>query len=160
MACAPQPHPRTGADRTLLRHAAWSCSPTPPTAPARRRARLLAVQDPQPGPSPRALSHPAAGDPYLPPSAVAAALPTHPVPVLDAFRARLRGPHAGEALRRLADATTPALARRVAALPGEAVVERPRPPGTWPRTSTGASTGTPRPRRTPPLVTGLLDDGP
>ncbi|MYR21883.1 hypothetical protein, partial [Streptomyces sp. SID6137] len=58
-----------------------------------------------------ALRHFADGDPLVPATALLPALTSHPDPVLDAFRTRLRGPHreAADCLRRLlADATTPA----------------------------------------------------
>ncbi|WP_121749468.1 hypothetical protein [Streptomyces sp. E2N166] len=157
------PHARTGADRTLLRHAALVLLADPADSALRGGALALLVQDPDSRDRhlPRALSHFAAGDPYLPPSAVAAALPTHPGPVLDAFRARLRGPDAGEALRRLADATTPALARRVAVLVGEAVVERPETAGHVAGYVDRRLDRDPAARAVlHPLVTGLLDDGP
>ncbi|MBQ1100396.1 hypothetical protein KBY55_31110 [Streptomyces sp. b94] len=157
------PHARTGADRTLLRHAALVLLADPADSALRGGALALLVQDPgsRDRHLPRALSHFAAGDPYLPPSAVAAALPTHPEPVLDAFRARLRGPDAGEALRRLADATTPALARRVAVLVGEAVVERPETAGHVAAYVDRRLDRDPAARAVlHPLVTGLLDDGP
>ncbi|WND34776.1 hypothetical protein RI578_10975 [Streptomyces sp. BB1-1-1] len=157
------PHARTGADRTLLRHAALVLLADPADSASRGGALALLVQDPgsRDRHLPRALSHFAAGDPYLPPSAVAAALPTHPGPVLDAFRARLRGPDAGEALRRLADATTPALARRVAVLVGEAVVERPETAGHVAAYVDRRLDRDPAARAVlHPLVTGLLDDGP
>ncbi|MGW7279731.1 hypothetical protein ACWGIV_15780 [Streptomyces sp. NPDC054844] len=157
------PHARTGADRTLLRHAALVLLADPADPALRGGALALLVQDPgsRDRHLPRALSHFAAGDPYLPPSAVAAALPTHPGPVLDAFRARLRGPDAGEALRRLADATTPALARRVAVLVGEAVVERPETAGHVAAYVDRRLDRDPAARAVlHPLVTGLLDDGP
>src|SRR5690606_35517782 len=54
------------------------------------------------------------------------ALTTHTEPVLDAFRTRLtRGTDPDDTFRALADATTPALARQVAALVREAAVRRP-----------------------------------
>ncbi|MDF3150342.1 hypothetical protein, partial [Streptomyces sp. T21Q-yed] len=74
---------------------------------------------------PQALRHFAEGDPQLPPSALVTALTTHPEPVLDAFRARLHRADGAEALRTLADVTTPDLARRVATLVGEAVERHP-----------------------------------
>ncbi|MFE5598931.1 trypsin-like peptidase domain-containing protein [Streptomyces coelicoflavus] len=157
------PHARTGADRTLLRHAALMLLAGPSGSPLRGGALALLVQDPgcRDRHLPRALDHFAARDPYLPPSAVAAALPTHPEPVLEAFRARLLGPDAGEALRTLADATTPALAHRVAALVGRAVAERPETAGHL------AAYVDRRLDRDPaagavllPLVIRLLDDGP
>ncbi|MFI8950827.1 trypsin-like peptidase domain-containing protein [Streptomyces sp. NPDC053750] len=157
------PHARTAADRTLLRHAALVLLTRPTGNPLHGGALALLVRDPDSRERhlPRALDHFAAGDPYLPPSAVAAALPTHPDPVLDAFRARLRGPDAGEALRRLVDATPPALARRVAALVGEAVAERPETAGHVAAYVDRRLDQGPAARAVlRPLVTGLLDDGP
>ncbi|MFK4545833.1 ribosomal 50S subunit-associated protein YjgA (DUF615 family) [Streptomyces tendae] len=157
------PHARTGADRTLLRHAALVLLAGPSASPLRGGALALLVQDPacRDRHLPRALDHFAAGDPYLPPSAVAAALPTHPEPVLEAFRARLLGPDAGEALRRLADATTPALADRVAALVGRTVAERPEIAGHLSAYVDRRLDRDPAPRAVLlPLVTRLLDDGP
>ncbi|MEU9599126.1 trypsin-like peptidase domain-containing protein [Streptomyces sp. NPDC048109] len=157
------PHARTGADRTLLRHAALVLLAGPSHSPLRGGALALLVQDPdcRDRHLPRALDHFAACDPYLPPSAVATALPTHPEPVLEAFRARLLGPDAGEALRRLADATTPALTHRVAALLGRAVAERPETAGHLAAYVDRRLDRDPAPRAVLlPLVTRLLDDGP
>ncbi|MET7272822.1 trypsin-like peptidase domain-containing protein [Streptomyces flaveolus] len=157
------PHARTAADRTLLRHAALVLLTRPADGLLHGGALALLVQDPgsRDRHLPRALDHFAAGDPYLPPSAVAAALPTHPGPVLDAFRARLRGPDAGEALRRLLDATTPPLARRVAVLIGEAVAERPETAGHVAAYTDRRLDQGPAARGVLlPLVTGLLDGGP
>ncbi|MFI1757713.1 trypsin-like peptidase domain-containing protein [Streptomyces sp. NPDC020571] len=157
------PHARTGADRTLLRHAALVLLAGPSDSPLRGGALALLVQDPdcRDRHLPRALDHFTAGDPYLPPSAVAAALPTHPGPVLEAFRARLLGPDAGEALRRLADATTPALADRVADLLGRTVAERPETAGHLAAYVDRRLDRDPAPRAVLlPLVTRLLDDGP
>jgi hypothetical protein len=96
----------------------------------------------------------------LPASALVAALTSHPEPVLEAFRARLTRSGAGEALRTLADVTTPALARRVAAVVHEAVQRQPE---------TAADLAAYVDRRLDqgpsaravlfPLVTGLLDGG-
>jgi len=82
------------------------------------QALALLVRDPRTRARhlPQALRHFAAGDPKFPAGALVPALTTDPDPVLEAFRERLRGPGAGEALRTLADVTTPALALRVAAL--------------------------------------------
>ncbi|WP_159330410.1 trypsin-like peptidase domain-containing protein [Streptomyces tendae] len=157
------PHARTGADRTLLRHAALVLLAGPSDSPLRGGALALLIQDPacRDRHLPRALDHFAAGDPYLPPGAVAAALPTHPEPVLEAFRSRLLGPDAGEALRRLADATTPALADRVAALVGRAVAERPETAGHLAAYVDRRLDRDPAPRAVLlPLVIRLLDDGP
>ncbi|MFA3874303.1 trypsin-like peptidase domain-containing protein [Streptomyces sp. MMCC 100] len=157
------PHARSRADRTLLRHAALMLLAGPSDSLLRGGALALLVQDPgcRDRHLPRALDHFAACDPYLPPSAVAAALPTHPEPVLEAFRARLLGPDAGEALRRLADATTPALAHRVAALVGRAVAERPETAGHLAAYVDRRLDRDPAPRAVLlPLVTRLLDEGP
>ncbi|MFI2413163.1 trypsin-like peptidase domain-containing protein [Streptomyces sp. NPDC018947] len=157
------PHARTAADRTLLRHAALVLLTRPAAGPLHSGALALLVHDPgsRDRHLARALDRFAAGDPYLPPSAVAAALPTHPEPVLAAFRARLRGPDAGEALRALVDATTPHLARRVAALIGETVVERPETAGhTAAYTDRRLDHGPAARGVLLPLVTGLLDGGP
>ncbi|MFG2683669.1 hypothetical protein [Streptomyces sp. NPDC048392] len=157
------PHARTGTDRTLLRHAALVLLAGPADSPLRGGALALLVQDPgsRDRHLPRALDHFAACDPYLPPSAVAAALPTHPEPVLEAFRSRLRGPDAGEALRRLADATTPALAHRVAALVARTVAERPETAGHLAAYVDRRLDLDPAPRAVLlPLATCLLDDGP
>ncbi|MFE5399631.1 hypothetical protein ACFQ9U_34355 [Streptomyces sp. NPDC056568] len=157
------PHARTGADRTLLRHAALVLLAGPAGDPLHGGALALLVQDPESRDRhlPRALDHFAAGDPYLPPGAMAAALPTHPEPVLAAFRTRLRGPDSGEALRRLTDATTPALARRVAVLLGDAVAERPETAGHVAAYVDRRLDHGPAARSVlHPLVTALLDDGP
>lgn len=157
------PHARTAADRTLLRHAALVLLAGPADSPLRGGALGLLVHDPgsRDRHLPRALDHFAAGDPYLPPGAVAAALPTHPEPVLEAFRARLCGPDTGEALRRLADATTPALAHRVAGLLGRSLTERPEAAGHLAAYVDRRLDTDPAPRAVLlPLVTRLLDDGP
>ncbi|WP_063788316.1 trypsin-like peptidase domain-containing protein [Streptomyces ardesiacus] len=157
------PHARTAADRTLLRHAALVLLAGPSGSPLRGGALALLVQDPgcRDRHLPRALDHFAACDPYLPPSAVATALPTHPEPVLEAFRARLLGPDAGEALRSLADATTPALAHRVADLVGRAVAERPETAGHLAAYVDRRLDRDPVPRAVLlPLATRLLDAGP
>ncbi|MEU5741012.1 trypsin-like peptidase domain-containing protein [Streptomyces tendae] len=157
------PHARTGADRTLLRHAALVLLAGPSDSPLRGGALALLIQDPacRDRHLPRALDHFAAGDPYLPPGAVAAALPTHPEPVLEAFWARLLGPDAGEALRRLVDATPPALADRVADLVGRAVAERPETAGHLAAYVDRRLDRDPAPRAVLlPLVTRILDDGP
>ncbi|WP_031049704.1 trypsin-like peptidase domain-containing protein [Streptomyces sp. NRRL F-5650] len=157
------PHARTAADRTLLRHAALVLLAGPSGSPLRGGALALLVQDPgcRDRHLPRALDHFAACDPHLPPSAVATALPTHPEPVLEAFRARLLGPDAGEALRSLADATTPALAHPVADLVGRAVRERPETAGHLAAYVDRRLDRDPAPHAVLlPLVTRLLDAGP
>ncbi|MFV0133331.1 hypothetical protein ACLGIH_08860 [Streptomyces sp. HMX87] len=157
-------HVRTDADRSLLRHAAHALLARPADSTLHGAALALLVRDPVSRDQHlgRALGHFAAGDPYFPPSAAATALPAHPGPVLDAFRARLRGPDAGEALRRLADATPPGLARRVAALIADAVAERPETAGhVAAYTDRRLTAHGPAARSVLlPLVTGLLTDGP
>ncbi|WP_432083398.1 trypsin-like peptidase domain-containing protein [Streptomyces sp. WAC 04229] len=156
-------HARTAADRTLLRHAALVLLAGPADSLLHGGALALLVHDPDSRERhlPRALDHFAAGDPHLPPSAVAAALPTHPEAVLEAFRARLRGPDAGEALRVLADATTPALARRVAALVARAVADRPETAGHLAAYIDRRLDRDPADRAVLlPFVMPLLDDGP
>ncbi|MGW0333381.1 trypsin-like peptidase domain-containing protein [Streptomyces sp. NPDC003011] len=157
------PHVRTEADRELLRYAALALLARPDDCTLHGGALALLVRDPctRARHLPQALGHFVAGDPQLPPDALVPALATHPEPVLDAFRARLRRPDAGEALRTLADVTTPALARRVAVLVREAVERRPE-------TSRDVAAYVDRrldhgPTARPvllPLVTGLLDGGP
>ncbi|MGW3120328.1 trypsin-like peptidase domain-containing protein [Streptomyces sp. NPDC001107] len=157
------PHVRTDADRELLRFAALALLARPADCTLHGGALALLVRDPRTRARhlPQALRQFAAGDPHFPPSALVAALTTHPEPVLDAFRERLRGPDAGQALRTLADVTTPPLARRVAVLVREAVERRPE---------TAVDVAAYVDRRLDqgpearavlfPLVTGLLDGGP
>ncbi|MFE4700701.1 serine protease [Streptomyces sp. NPDC056738] len=113
------------ADREPLRHAALALLARPADRALHGGALGILVQDPLARARclPQALERFAAGDPRLPASALAAALGTDPEPVLAAFRDRLRrlGPDTAELLRALADATTPALARPVAALVRETV---------------------------------------
>ncbi|MGW6927221.1 trypsin-like peptidase domain-containing protein [Streptomyces sp. NPDC054950] len=159
------PHIRTEADHHLLRYAALVLLARPADQALHGGALALLVRDPETRSRylPQALERFTAGDPQLPPSALLAALGTHPEPVLDAFRSRLRGPDRADTrtvLRALADVTTPALAQRVAALVREAVERRPEAagqvaayvdrrldhgPAAWPVLL--------------PLVTGLLDGG-
>nr|WP_234389982.1 serine protease [Streptomyces sp. MMG1533] len=157
------PHVRTEADRELLRYAALALLARPADGTLHGGALALLVRDPHTRARhlPQALGRFAAGDPQLPPSALVPALATHPDQVLDAFRARLRRPAAGAALRTLADVTTPALARRVAALVREVVERRPE---------TAVDVAAYVDRRLDhgptaravllPLVGGLLDGGP
>ena len=157
------PHVRTDADRELLRYAALALLARPADCTLHGGALALLVRDPRTRARhlPQALRQFASGDPHFPPSALVAALTTHPEPVLDAFRERLRWPDAGLALRTLADVTTPPLARRVAALVREAVERRPE---------TAVDVAAYVDRRLDqgpearavlfPLVTGLLDGGP
>ncbi|ANS68352.1 large Pro/Ala/Gly-rich protein [Streptomyces lincolnensis] len=121
------PHLRTEADRELLRYAALALLARPADCTLHGGALALLVRDPvtRARHLPQALGHFVAGDPQLPAGALVPALASHPDQVLDAFRARLRRPDAGEALRTLADVTTPTPARRVADLVREAVERRP-----------------------------------
>ncbi|MER6442845.1 trypsin-like peptidase domain-containing protein [Streptomyces sp. NPDC001185] len=123
------PHVRTEADRALLRYAALALLARPTDCTLHGGALGLLVRDPRSRAAylPRALGRFAAGDPQLPATALVPALATHPDPVIAAFRDRLRQPGAdpAEALRTLADVTTPALAHRVAALVREMVELRP-----------------------------------
>ncbi|MFC5216084.1 serine protease [Streptomyces coerulescens] len=156
------PHVRTEADRELLRYAALALLARPDDCTLHGGALALLVRDPltRARHLPQALTHFAAADPQFPASALVAALVTHTEPVLEAFRARLKLPGAKDALRTLADVTTPALARRVAALVQEAVERQP---------GTAADMAAYVDRRLDqgpsarvvlfPLVTGLLDGG-
>nr|WP_229859793.1 trypsin-like peptidase domain-containing protein [Streptomyces anandii] len=158
------PHARTEADRRLLRQAALALLARPADAALHGGALALLVRDPHARDRhlPQALRHFAQGDPYLPPSALAPALATHPEAVLAAFGERLsRGGDAGQTLGALAGVSTPALARRVAAPVREAVARRPETAG-----AVAAYVGR-RLDRDPTartllftLVTGLLDGGP
>ncbi len=126
------PHVRTEADRELLRYAALALLARPADCTLHGGALALLVRDPHTRARhlPQALGALRGRRPAVPAErAGPGASPTHPDPVLDAFRARLRRPDAGEALRTLADVTTPALARRVAALVREAVERRPETAG-------------------------------
>ncbi|MFG1671044.1 trypsin-like peptidase domain-containing protein [Streptomyces sp. Y7] len=156
------PYVRTEADRELLRYAALALLARPDDCTLHGGALALLVRDPRTRALhlPQALAHFAAADPQFPASALVAALATHTEPVLEAFRARLKLPGAKDALRTLADVTTPALARRVAALVQEAVERQP---------GTAADMAAYVDRRLDqgpsarvvlfPLVTGLLDGG-
>ncbi|WP_405829661.1 trypsin-like peptidase domain-containing protein [Streptomyces sp. NBC_01176] len=123
------PHVRTEADRALLRYAALALLARPADCTLHGGALGLLVRDPRSRAAylPQALERFAAGDAQMPARALVPALATHPDPVIAAFRARLRQPGAdpAEALRTLADVTTPALAHRVAALVREMVELRP-----------------------------------
>ncbi|WP_316757729.1 trypsin-like peptidase domain-containing protein [Streptomyces herbicida] len=158
------PHVRTEAERELLRRAALALLARPVDRSLHGGALALLVRDPRTRARhlPQALRLFASGDPQVPPSALIPALATHPDPVLDAFRDRVRvGPDAGEALRTLADVTTPALARRVAALVREAVVLRPDIAGHVAAYVDRSLDHGPAARAVLlPLVTGLLDAGP
>ncbi|ALV32974.1 trypsin-like peptidase domain-containing protein [Streptomyces sp. CdTB01] len=156
-------HVRTEADRELLRYAALALLARPTDATLHGAALALLVRDPRTRARhlPQALRHFAAGDPRFPASALVAALTTHPEQVLDAFRRRLHGPDAGDALRTLADVTTPPLARRVAHLVREAVERRPETAGDVAAYVDRRLDQGPEARAVLlPLVTGLLDGGP
>ncbi|MFI2206895.1 trypsin-like peptidase domain-containing protein [Streptomyces sp. NPDC020192] len=160
------PHARVEADRELLRHSALALLARPADRTLHGGALALLVHDPHTRDRhlPEALRHFADGDPHIPPGALAPALATHPDPVLEAFAGRLRAPDAGDALRTLFEATTPALARRVADLTNEAVRQRPETVGHLAGTLAAhvdrrlEAGPTARPVLLP-LVTGLLDDG-
>ncbi|MFE9403959.1 trypsin-like peptidase domain-containing protein [Streptomyces sp. NPDC006530] len=111
---------RTPADRDLLRYAALALLARPGGAALHGAALALLVRDPATRARylDRALAAYTAGDPAVPTSALAAALTTHPEPVIAALRARLHqgGAGATDVLDALAGITTPALARRAAAL--------------------------------------------
>ncbi|MGW1536457.1 serine protease [Streptomyces aureus] len=112
-------------DREPLRRAALAVLARPADRALHGGALGVLVRDPLTRARwlPRALDHFAAGDAQPAPSALAAALATDPEPVLAAFRERLLrlGPDTAELLGALADMTTPALARPVAALVRETV---------------------------------------
>ncbi|MFJ8086171.1 serine protease [Streptomyces sp. NPDC096205] len=161
------PHLRTDADRELLRYAALTLLARPTDRTLHGGALGLLVRDPRTRARylPEALRHFAEGDPNLPPDALLAALNTHPEPVLAAFRERLTErcplPETGEALRALADATTPGLARRVAALVREVVERRPETAGDLAGYADRRLDQGPHARAVLlPLLTGLLDGGP
>ncbi|MGC0329174.1 hypothetical protein RKD23_002164 [Streptomyces sp. SAI-170] len=162
------PHLHTDADRELLRYAALALLARPTDRTLHGGALGLLVRDPRTRARylPEALRHFAEGDPQLPPNAVLAALNTHPDPVLAAFRERLteqRCPlsEVGEALRALADATTPGLALRVAALVREVVERRPETAGDLAGYADRRLDQGPQARAVLlPLLTGLLDGGP
>ncbi|MFF8971975.1 trypsin-like peptidase domain-containing protein [Streptomyces sp. NPDC014995] len=156
-------HVRTAADRELLRYAALALLARPADRTLHGGALALLVRDPRTRSRhlPQALERFAAGDPQLPPSALLTALATHPEPVLDAVRARLRGPDADRVLRALADVTTPALARRVVALVREALERRPETAGDLAAYVDRRLDRGPDARAVLfPLVTGLLAGGP
>ncbi|WP_432117834.1 trypsin-like peptidase domain-containing protein [Streptomyces sp. bgisy032] len=150
-------------DRALLRHAALTLLARPADRHLHGGALALLVQDPHTRARhlPRALEHFAAGDPRLPPDALAGALLTDPEPVLAAFAERLERPDGEEALRALADAGTPGLARRIAALLGQAAERRPDLAGqTAAYVDQRLDRGPAARAVLLPLVTGLLEDGP
>ncbi|WP_199840440.1 serine protease [Streptomyces sp. AS58] len=157
------PHARTQADRDLLRYAALALLARPADGTLHGGALGILVTDPRARARhlPRAVEHFVAGDPRLPASALAAALTTHPEPVLGAFRARLQGPDAEAVLRALADVTTPALGRRVADLVREAVARHPEhAPAVAAYVDRRLDQGPAAHTFLFPLVTGVLDGGP
>ncbi len=157
------PHVDTEADRELLRYAALALLARPADCTLHGGALALLVRDPRTRARhlPQALRYFAAGDPHFPAGALVGALTTHPEPVLDAFRARLNGPDAGDTLRTLADVTPPDLARRVAALVREAVERHPETAGDLAAYVDRRLDQGPAVRAVLfPLVTGLLDGGP
>ncbi|AZM55876.1 hypothetical protein DMA15_27510 [Streptomyces sp. WAC 01529] len=127
------PHATAEADREILRDAALALLARPADDTLHGAALALLIRDPKTRPRylTRALRRFIAGDPRLPVSAPAEALATHPEPVLAAFSARLHapGPAPDDVLRGLADVTTPALARRVAALVQDLLETRPETAG-------------------------------
>ncbi|GHH66922.1 hypothetical protein FHS35_006089 [Streptomyces umbrinus] len=156
------PHVRTEADRELLRYAALFLLARPGDCTLHGAALALLVRDPHTRARhlPGALARFRAGDPRLPASALVAALATHPEPVLAAFGDRLREPDTGEALRTLAEVTTPALARRVAVLVRDVVERRPEAVAHVAAYVDRRLEHGPAARSVLyPLVTGLLDGG-
>ncbi|MDN3265625.1 serine protease, partial [Streptomyces sp. CSDS2] len=156
------PHVRTAADRALLGRAARALLARPADHTLHGAALAVLVHDPDARDRhlPAVLRHFADGDPRIPPSALVPALTTHPEPVLDAFRVRLRAP-ADADLRTLTAITTPALARPVAALLQEAVRLRPETAGRLARrVDRRLGLGTAARPVLLPLVTALLDGGP
>ncbi|GGX19992.1 hypothetical protein GCM10010297_46520 [Streptomyces malachitofuscus] len=159
------PHARERTDRTLLRYAALTVLVRSADRELHGGALALLVRDRDSRDRhlARALAHFAEGDPLLPPSALAGALETHPGPVLDAFRARLaRTSDPAGTLHALADATTPALARRIAAVVRDTVERRPELTGhVAAYADRRLDRGGPADRAVlRALLTGLLEDGP
>lgn len=159
------PHARDRTDRTLLRYAALTVLVRSADRELHGGALALLVRDPDSRDRhlARALAHFADGDPHLPPGALTDALVTHPEPVLDAFRARLaRTADPAGTLHALADAATPALARRIAAVVRDTVERRPELTGhVAAYADRRLDRGGPADRAVlRALLTGLLDDGP
>lgn len=158
------PHVRTDADRELLRYAALALLARPGDTTLHAGALTLLVRDPHTRARhlPQALRRFTAGDPHLPPAALAAALPTHPDQVLEAFRTRLlTAPpqDTGQMLAALTDTAPPPLARRVAALMRETVRQRPEALA-QPLAEYAAQRLQDADDRLFPLLAGLLQDGP
>ncbi|GAB1327223.1 trypsin-like peptidase domain-containing protein [Streptomyces sennicomposti] len=158
------PHARADTDLEALRDAALSLLARPADAALHGGALALLVTDPRTRARhlPQALRHFAAGDPNLPPDALAPALATHPEAVLAAFGERLRyGPGATEVLRALADAAPAVLAPRVAALICAAVARRPESAGQVAAyVDRRLQSGPPVRPALFSLVSGLLEAGP
>ncbi|MFJ8509199.1 trypsin-like peptidase domain-containing protein [Streptomyces avermitilis] len=159
------PHVRTEDGRELLRYAALALLARPADCTLHGGALALLVRDPRTRARhlPQALARFGEGDPQVSASALAAALATHPEPVLEAFQARLRrpGPDIGEVLRTLVDVTTPALARRIATVVREAVELRPEAAGhVAAYVERRLEQGLASRAVLLPLVGGLLDGGP
>ncbi|MCX4723395.1 serine protease [Streptomyces sp. NBC_01306] len=122
-------HATTAADRELLRYAALALLARPDDSALHGPALALLVGDPHTRARhlPRALALFESGGTQLPAAALAAALPTHPEPVFAAFEAvlRARPDSAGPVLSALAGISTPAPARRAAALVHEYIDRHP-----------------------------------
>ncbi|MER5279741.1 serine protease [Streptomyces sp. NPDC002809] len=114
------PHLSREADRALLRRAALALLARPADSDVHGSVLALLVADPQTRDRylPQALRAFAADGPKVSAAALAVALPTHPEPVLSAYRGRLvrPGDGAGEVLRALAGLDAPALALHTAGL--------------------------------------------
>ncbi|MCC3772048.1 serine protease, partial [Streptomyces sp. UNOC14_S4] len=123
------PHVTIDADRELLRYSALALLARPAEGALHGTALALLVRDATTRAKylPQAIVRFAAGDPHLPADALAAALTTHPEPVLAIFRARLYEPGdgPGQVVRALAEVSAPTLARRAAGLVREHVEHRP-----------------------------------
>ncbi|HEY9332434.1 MAG TPA: serine protease, partial [Streptomyces sp.] len=108
------------ADRVLLRRSALALLARPSDTDLHGSVLALLVADPQTRDRylPQALRAFVADGPQVSAAALAVALPTHPEPVLAAYRERLvrPGDGAGEALRALAGIDAPALALHTAGL--------------------------------------------
>lgn len=114
------PHLTRDTDRALLRRAALALLARPADADLHGAVLALLVADPQTRDRclPQALRSFSADGPKVSAAALAVALPTHPEPVLAAYRERLvrPGDGAGEVLRALAGIDAPALALHTAGL--------------------------------------------
>ncbi|MEU1492758.1 serine protease [Streptomyces sp. NPDC005776] len=114
------PHLTRDTDRALLRRAALALLARPADADLHGSALALLVADPQTRDRclPQALRAFTGDGPKVSAAALAVALPTHPEPVLAAYRERLARPGdgAGEVLRALAGIDAPALALHTAGL--------------------------------------------